>query len=242
MVLCRIRGTHSSGYEEFYLLGYNAMQSVESQLMFGRNTLPPSLVSKNTLCLLPASCWFLAWLILWPWRCTRHVPPKRQLAFKSLYGLIFQNAELVVMVLVLCKQVGWVETKTYDHFYWYDNVIPTNTALKLKRANDMKSDQGNRTFVKTVGPCNNQETNNEEIWYFRSHKKVLLYCNVKGKAIPVTGRKGPQGCKTSRFPHFLDNRLMDGNEVVSPTRRPSFTPQKDSWYSFLLEAELTPGP
>jgi hypothetical protein len=30
--------------------------------------------------------------------------------------------------------------------------------------------------------------------------------------------------------------------VVSPTRRPPFTPQEDSWYSFLLEAESTPGP
>jgi hypothetical protein len=35
----------------------------------------------------------------------------------------------------------------------------------------------------------------------------------KGKAIPVTGRGGPQGCETSRLPHFLDNRLTDGSEV-----------------------------
>jgi hypothetical protein len=46
------------------------------------------------------------------------------------------------------------------------------------------------------------------------------------------------------FPHFLDNRLTDGGEVVSPTRRPPFTPgslypQEDSWYSFPLEAEST---
>jgi hypothetical protein len=38
------------------------------------------------------------------------------------------------------------------------------------------------------------------------------------------------------------NRLTDGGEVVSLTRRPSFTPQEDSWYSFLLEAESTPAP
>jgi hypothetical protein len=64
----------------------------------------------------------------------------------------------------------------------------------------------------------------------------------KCKAIPVAGREGPSGYDTSRFPHFLDNRLTDGGEVVSPTRRPPFTPQEYSWYSFLLEAESTPGP
>jgi hypothetical protein len=45
----------------------------------------------------------------------------------------------------------------------------------------------------------------------------------KGKANPVTGREGPQGCGTSRLPHFLDNRLTDGSEFVS---RPPFTPRK----------------
>jgi hypothetical protein len=43
-------------------------------------------------------------------------------------------------------------------------------------------------------------------------------------------------------PTFSDKRLTDGGEVVSLTRRPPFTPQEDSWYSFLLEAESTPGP
>jgi hypothetical protein len=65
---------------------------------------------------------------------------------------------------------------------------------------------------------------------------------IKGKVIPVTGREGPQGCETSRLPHFLDNRLTDGSEVVSLTHRFLFTSQEDSWYSFLLEAESTPGP
>jgi hypothetical protein len=35
----------------------------------------------------------------------------------------------------------------------------------------------------------------------------------KSKAIPVTGRGGPQGCETSRIPHFLDNRLTDGQNT-----------------------------
>jgi hypothetical protein len=64
----------------------------------------------------------------------------------------------------------------------------------------------------------------------------------RGKAIPVTGRGGPQGCETSRLPYFLDGRLTDGGEVVSLTRRQPLIPPEDSWYSFMLEAESTPGP
>jgi hypothetical protein len=64
---------------------------------------------------------------------------------------------------------------------------------------------------------------------------------IEGKAIPVTGRGGPYGCETSRSPYFLDNRLTDGGEVVSLMRRTSFTPQEDSRYSFLLEAEWPQG-
>jgi hypothetical protein len=41
---------------------------------------------------------------------------------------------------------------------------------------------------------------------------------------------------------FLDNRLADGNEVVSLTRRQSFTSQEDTWYLFMLEVESTSWP
>jgi hypothetical protein len=57
--------------------------------------------------------------------------------------------------------------------------------------------------------------------HFQEHS--LLYCmyvctcalKKKGKAIPVTGRGGPQGCEMSSLPHFLESRLTDGGEVVS---------------------------
>jgi hypothetical protein len=56
----------------------------------------------------------------------------------------------------------------------------------------------------------------------------ILYLTSKRKAtrIFVTGRGGPQGCEMSRLPHFLDNRLTDGGEVVSLQRRPPYTPEK----------------
>jgi hypothetical protein len=60
-----------------------------------------------------------------------------------------------------------------------------------------------------------------------------------GKAIPVTGPGDPLNCAKSRFPHVPDNPLTDGGEVVSLMRRPPFTPQEDSWYSFLLGHAVT---
>jgi hypothetical protein len=50
----------------------------------------------------------------------------------------------------------------------------------------------------------------------------------EGKAIPVTGHEDPQGCETSRLPHFLDSRLTDGGEDVSLTRRPPLISPEDS--------------
>jgi hypothetical protein len=47
VAVCRIWDSHSGGYEELYLLGYNTLQSVESQPTFRRNISLPSLVSKN---------------------------------------------------------------------------------------------------------------------------------------------------------------------------------------------------
>jgi hypothetical protein len=79
----------------------------------------------------------------------------------------------------------------------------------------------------------------DDMIFVKSCKIPLL---SKGKAIPVTGCEGPSGCETSRLPHFLDNRLTEGGEVVSLTLRQLIIPQEDSWYSFLLEAESTPLP
>jgi hypothetical protein len=60
----------------------------------------------------------------------------------------------------------------------------------------------------------------------------------RSKVNLVRGREGPQGCQTSRLPHIIGR-----SQVVSLTRRPaSVYPQEVYAYSFLLEAESTPGP
>jgi hypothetical protein len=40
---------------------------------------------------------------------------------------------------------------------------------------------------------------------------------------------------------LLYSQLTDGGEVVSFMCQQPFTPKEDSWYTFLLEAESTPG-
>jgi hypothetical protein len=57
-----------------------------------------------------------------------------------------------------------------------------------------------------------------------AHDFFHLQAQSKTKAIPVKGREGPQGCETSRLPHFLHTQLKDGGKVVSLTRRPAFYP------------------
>jgi hypothetical protein len=60
---------------------------------------------------------------------------------------------------------------------------------------------------------------------------------LNGKAILVTGRGGPDVCETLRLPYGTEMALM-----FSALHAGRLLPQEDSWYSFLLEAESTPGP
>ena len=59
---------------------------------------------------------------------------------------------------------------------------------------------------------------------------------VKGKAVPLQARRGPEGSRKLRFPDFVTMaQEVVGSQPYAPA---AFTP----WYSFLLEAESTPGP
>jgi hypothetical protein len=54
-----------------------------------------------------------------------------------------------------------------------------------------------------------------------------------GQALVVLGVRGSQ---------ILTQSAHESVKVVSPTHQPPLPPRKYSWYSFLLEAESTPGP
>jgi len=70
-------------------------------------------------------------------------------------------------------------------------------------------------------------------------------CAVTIKII-ITGKKQshdrPWGFQEVEATRFQDSRKYEGGKVVSPTHRPPLPLSKHSWYSFLLEAESTPGP
>jgi len=69
----------------------------------------------------------------------------------------------------------------------------------------------------------------------------IMYESFKGKAVPLQTWRGPEGSRKLRLPGFVTTAQDDG-KVVSLTHWPLFTPRKYSRYSFLLEAESTPGP
>jgi len=72
---------------------------------------------------------------------------------------------------------------------------------------------------------------------------VFLARNVlqQKQISPITGPRYPEGSRKLRFPDYMTT-AHDGGKIVSLRHRPLFTPRKYSWYSFLLEAESTPGP
>jgi hypothetical protein len=73
-------------------------------------------------------------------------------------------------------------------------------------------------------------------WWLIFWNVTLCKCSS-----PVTGLGWPTGFQQVKVPRFHDNGTgrWYGSQSYAPA---AFTPRKSSWYSFLLEAELTPGP
>jgi hypothetical protein len=89
--------------------------------------------------------------------------------------------------------------------------------------------------------CNSHLLTGKLCKYVSQFKYLVKIKWNKSKAIPVTDCGGPQGCETSRLPHFLDSQLGEGSEVVSLTRWACFTPPWRSLVLILLEGRSAAG-
>ena len=65
------------------------------------------------------------------------------------------------------------------------------------------------------------------------------YISIENFAFPLQAWSGPEGSRKLRFPDFMTTAQEGSSQPYAPA---AFTPMKFSWYSFLLEAESTPGP
>jgi hypothetical protein len=62
------------------------------------------------------------------------------------------------------------------------------------------------------------------------------------KSYPITGLDRPLGLQEVEASRISRHSAHEGSKVVSPTHRPPLPQRKYTWYSFMLEAELTLGP
>jgi hypothetical protein len=74
-----------------------------------------------------------------------------------------------------------------------------------------------------------------------SRKSCTVWVHLNVKAIPLQALTGPEGYRSLRLPDFktIGTSRWQGCQPYAPA---ALTPRKYSWYSFLLEAESTPGP
>jgi hypothetical protein len=87
-------------------------------------------------------------------------------------------------------------------------------------------------LLKPSGYYTHNGFNIKQVLYSAQRVKVKQSHYRSGQALRVPGGWGSQIFRQSTH---------EGGKVVSPTHRPPLPPRKDSWYSFLLEAESTPG-
>jgi hypothetical protein len=76
--------------------------------------------SKQSKALVPAPCWFLAWLTLQSWGWRWHAPPKHRLTFNRLHCVISPNTELlleIVYVLTFLCTLLQVYSYSWTHSF-----------------------------------------------------------------------------------------------------------------------------
>jgi hypothetical protein len=75
----------------------------------------------------------------------------------------------------------------------------------------------------------------------RPYPLLLVLCEKKGKAIPVTGRRGPIDLSDVEAPTFTRQSAHRWRWSCQPYAPAALYLQENYWHSFLLDAESTPG-
>jgi hypothetical protein len=78
-------------------------------------------------------------------------------------------------------------------------------------------------------------------WYFGIWLYLAFRSKGKGKAFPLQAWDRLLGFQDVEAPRISRQSALEGGRVVSPAHRPPLPPKKDFGYSFLSEADLTPG-
>jgi hypothetical protein len=69
-------------------------------------TIQSHIFASTLFCLLPASCWFLAWVTLQPWKWRWNFAPKRRFVFNGLQGVTFQKIQMLRIYLLNIQMMG----------------------------------------------------------------------------------------------------------------------------------------
>jgi len=143
---------------------------------------------------------------------------------------------------------AWLNRVERHVFRFYEGVVPwwwhemSNVLFSLSSGfKEMTSYCHLNTFTNHL----KYETAEKVLWNLANtahrHIKHKPQNRIKKKEIPLQAWTGPEGSR--RLSSQISRQsTYEGGMVVSPTQWPPSTPRKYTWYSFLLQVELTPGP
>jgi hypothetical protein len=169
-------------------------------------------------CSLLATCYQAGFLLgfnprLWRWRL--HVPPKRLFVVVDKLWLklpCWKNTEYVYIkhkIITPLKSDILILWNTLIWRFLFANLWSsgcTTWFLNLKKGHRFRVCK--ESVLRWISALKSEKLTTG--W-----RKLYRGDFHKSEAIPVAGCECPQGCETSRLPHFLDNRPKDGCKFLS---------------------------
>jgi hypothetical protein len=118
-----LHSNHISANRNTYFVGYEVLKTVVMKISVFRDIKQciPLKVNQRLggTCSISASCWFLVWLIFWPLKWMRNIPPKLRLIFIGLRCVISQQIEILITI-VFCSFLSY----SCSYFkYWASRTV-----------------------------------------------------------------------------------------------------------------------